>query len=87
MTEKCEKCGGTGLKFPVGHEFHDEGARCVPCGEGRRRWRAKNKGGDQVAVEEPLTKGGGSDNADPTGKCDHKFIDSKMCLKCGWTPN
>ena len=19
-------------------------------------------------------------------KCDHKFIDSKRCLKCGWTP-
>jgi hypothetical protein len=19
-------------------------------------------------------------------KCDHKFIDSKSCLKCGWTP-
>lgn len=19
--------------------------------------------------------------------CDHKFVDSKSCLKCGWTPN
>ncbi len=19
-------------------------------------------------------------------RCDHKFIDSTMCLKCGWTP-
>jgi hypothetical protein len=19
-------------------------------------------------------------------KCDHKFVDSKHCLKCGWTP-
>lgn len=20
-------------------------------------------------------------------RCDHKFIDSKSCLKCGWTPS
>ena len=23
----------------------------------------------------------------PTPACDHKFIDSKFCLKCGWTPS
>lgn len=20
------------------------------------------------------------------GRCDHKFVDSKRCLKCGWVP-
>lgn len=24
--------------------------------------------------------------AERQAKCDHKFIDSKSCLKCGWTP-
>lgn len=22
----------------------------------------------------------------PPSKCSHKFVDSKSCLKCGWTP-
>ena len=21
-----------------------------------------------------------------TSKCDHKFVDSKVCIKCGWSP-
>ncbi len=23
---------------------------------------------------------------DRTPDCDHKFVDSNRCLKCGWTP-
>jgi hypothetical protein len=25
-------------------------------------------------------------DAPPEGTCDHKFVDSPHCLKCGWIP-
>jgi hypothetical protein len=25
-------------------------------------------------------------NAQAALRCDHKFVDSRLCLKCGWTP-
>lgn len=29
----------------------------------------------------------GAVNGKPPKPCDHKFIDSKRCLKCGWSPD
>ncbi len=47
-----------------------DGIYCPGCGH-----RHRSKGEAQVtkAIEAPK-------------RCDHKFVDSKVCLKCGWRP-
>lgn len=38
------------------------------------------------AARPPGLRAAPSRKPEPTRRCDHKFVDSKCCLKCGWTP-
>jgi hypothetical protein len=38
------------------------------------------------AARPPRLRAAPSPKPEPTRHCDHKFVDSTSCLKCGWTP-
>lgn len=33
-----------------------------------------------------VPRSGAAEQLEQQTRCDHKFVDSKHCLKCGWTP-